>query len=206
MEFIAVVFIVISFIVWIINQVNAQNKPPARRPQRAAPQRADRRVQNEIDDFLREATGGRRPGGRVLSADEIEIVEERPAPRRPAPARPPRRQAPGSGVATRHLSGQDQLGSSIRDHVRTHMDQRVGAGAEEHLPHAVDQLVSQHLGAFSADTGTSTGRTGQSETRRRARVRAAAFQAAFRTPAGARTAILMQEILSRPRSLRGRSG
>ncbi len=200
-QFIAIAFIIITFIGWIINQVNAQKKPPARR---RAPQRGNRRVQEDIDDFLRDATGGRKPGGHVLSADEIEIVEERPAPRRPAPARQSRRPKPGTGVSDRHLGGQEQLGSSVREHVRTHMDRRVGEGAEDHLPHAVNQAVSQHLGAFSAESAGSSGRTAQSETRRRARAQAAGLRNAFRTPGGARNAVLMQEILSRPRGLRNR--
>ena len=204
-NFIVVAFIVISFIGWVINQVNAQNKPPARR---GRPQRGNRRVQEEIDDFLREATGNRKPGGRVLSADEIEIVDEsqarRPPPRRPAPTRPSTRQKPGSNVSNRHLSGHEELGSSVRDHVRTHMDERVSAGAEEHLAHDVDQHVSQHLGAFSAGMPTSSGRTAQSETRRRRNPRTTALLAALRTPVGVRNAVLMQEILGRPRSLRNR--
>ena len=206
-QLVVVAFIVISLISWVINQVNAQNRQPAQRRggQGGGPRRANRGIQSEIDEFLREAAGRRKPaGGRVLEADEIEIVEERPAPRRPAPARPSRQRKPVSGVSNRHLHGQEQLGSSVRDHVRTHMDERVGAGAEDHLPHAVDELVSQHLGAFAADSASSSGRAAQSETRQRARVRAAAIRNAFRTPGGARNAVLMHEILSRPRSLRGR--
>lgn len=212
-QFVLVAFIVISLISWVINQVNAQNRPPVQRrgAQRGGPQRRNRGVQEEIDDFLKEAAGRRRPAGegrkpaagrgRVLSADEIEIVEERPAPRRPAPARAAR-QKPGAGVSSRQLSSGEQLGSTVRDHVRTHMDERVGAAAEDNLPNAVNQLVTEHLGAFGADAASSTGRTAQSETRRRARQRAAALRTAFRTPGGARNAVLMHEIMSRPRSLR----
>lgn len=210
-QFVVLAFIVIMLISWVINQVNAQNQrkpPPQRRgPQRGGPPRRNRGIQDEIDNFLREAAGRRQPprgGGRVLEADEIEIVEERPAPRRPAPARPTRQPKPGTGVAGRHLGGQERLGSSVRDHLRTHMEERVEEQAEGYLPHAVDQLVAQHLGAFSADSSGSSGRTAQSETRRRARIRAAALRTAFRTPGGARNAVLMHEILSRPRSLRGR--
>lgn len=208
-EFIAVAFIIISFIGWIINQVNAQNRPaaPRRGPQRANPQRGNRRVQQEIDDFLREATGGRQPG-RVLSADEIEIVDERPArpaPRRPAPARAQKRQKPGIDLSSRHLGGEEKLGSSVRDHLRTQMGERVVAGAEDYLSNSVDQLVSQHLGTFTAGLETSTGERAEAETLRHARTRAVALMAAFRTPTGVRNAVLMQEILSRPRSLRRHS-
>jgi hypothetical protein len=88
--------------------------------------------------------------------------------------------------------------------VLTHMDERVSAGTDAHLAHDVDQHVTQHLGAFSAGMPTSSGRMAQSETRRRSNPRTAALLTALRTPAGARNAVLMQEILGRPRGLRSR--
>src|SRR5690606_36511488 len=160
----AVIFLLISFIGWIINMINAQNPPPApnRGPQRR-PRARDRKVQNEIEQFLQEAMGNK--GARAeVPDDEIEVVEaapqrRAPTPRRPAqrPAQTPQRplveQSPQerprpAGGATSQPFTPSTLGSSVASHVKDHMRERVTQETTQHLPHAVNQNVAQHLGEF----------------------------------------------------------
>jgi len=212
-----VAFAAIAFVTWVVNQINAQNKAAARRPgPRPARPRNDR-IQQEIDQFIQEAAGRRPPRKEVLSADEIEIVSpptrgRRPGPGRSAPAssRPARPaqptpasvERPGQAAAQRHLTGSEQLGAGLTDHVRTHMDNRVGAEVQQHLPHKVDQEVSQHLGAFAAQAAGSAAQSADPLAGRRDAMPALLLLGELRSPGGVRRAIMMQEILQRPRALR----
>lgn len=197
------VFVVISLISWVLNQANAPKKvPPARRPNQP-PVPRNERIQQEIDRFLRDAGGRPR---QPVKADEIEIVErpparrappprkvvERPRPqpsqRTPAPASAPlSTKRPGEEAAARHLPPPPPPGTAASLASRgTTLTPR------ERLPHSVDRAVSAHLGAFAAAAAPPQG--GQ-------RV-AGSLLSALRTPRGMRTAIIMHEILQRPRALR----
>jgi hypothetical protein len=214
-----VAFVAIAFVSWIINQIAAHNKPAPRKPgPRPARPRNDR-IQQEIDQFIQEAAGRRPPRrGEVLAADDIEIVDapargRRPAPRRAAPpvvrpavaAQQPRgAPRPGQAAAERRLTGSEQLGAGLSDHVRTHMDNRVGVEVQQHLPHMVDQGVSQHLGAFAALSGGPAAPAAGAPAGRGTAAPALALLAELRSPAGVRQAIVMQEILQRPLALRRR--
>lgn len=198
-------FAVISFISWIVNQANAAKKvPPPRRANPQAPPQRNPQVQREIERFLQEAAAKqRRP---AVPADEIEVVRpaatRRPAPKRkvvekprpssvgrpsglpsslPAPAAGSR---PGEQFASRHLAPAPQ-----------------SAVAQEHLPQSrttvplsddVSKSVSQHLGVFAAGASPAAQRRRQ----------ASNVMTQIRTPQGIRSAIVLQEILKRPRALR----
>jgi len=222
----AVLFLLISFVGWIINMINAQNPPPApnRGPQRR-PRAKDRKVQNEIEQFLQEAMGNKnaRAEEGEVPADEIEVVEtgvpERPAPRRrpraaakPTASRQPQPQRtataeqkapkPGKGVASRHLAPNETLGGGVMSHVTDHMRERVSRETQTHLPHAVNQTVTQHLGEFTADD-RDTRSTVKPVHRSRANiVDPTALIADLRKPDGMRKAVILQEILAKPRGLR----
>ncbi len=81
--------------------------------------------------------------------------------------------------------------SFIGDHVREHMDSHIDTAVRKHI----DQHVQQHIGTgLSADSEESTLPQSVGEIRR-----------LLQSPDGARKAILINEILTRPRSLsRGR--
>jgi hypothetical protein len=207
-------FIAISIISWIIKQVNENQRPqPAPRRPQAAPRPRNDRIQQEIDQFLKEAAQRRAPPGRgdVLDADDIEIVSapaRRPPPMRRAPPAPrPQRQPqaapaaprrPGEELAGRHLTASSGLGPQPAASSRQRMDERLAAQASQHLPHAVDHAVSQHLGVFAADTSSAAGGGSRST----GRIPAAALLQALRSPGGVQQAVMMQEILQRPRALR----
>lgn len=105
---IAMAFLAISFIGWLVNLINGQNHPPPpqRRGQRPVPQRPaprrprDERIRNEIEVFLKQAAGqrGERGARGRASTNDIEVVEgprgrrrppSQPVPRRRPPAREP---------------------------------------------------------------------------------------------------------------------
>ncbi|MBL8850207.1 MAG: hypothetical protein JNG89_11010 [Planctomycetaceae bacterium] len=200
-------FALLSFISWIVNQAKgAKQNPPPRRPQQ--PVQRNPQVQREIERFLREAGGQQqRPDRPIVDADEIEIVQS-PSGRRPPTKRrkvekprpsPGARSAtplpssaaadrPGQRLADRHLAAAPK--SAVASE---HLSQRVAA---EHLPDDVSKSVSQHLGVFAAAQPTGTGRNRRSVS--------ADFLNTIRTPDGMRTAFIMQEILQRPRTLRRR--
>jgi hypothetical protein len=202
------VFAVISFISWIANQANAAKKvPPPRNPNPQAPAQRNPQVQREIERFLREAAAKQR--GQMVEADEIEVVRpesaRRPPPKRkvvekprPAAARglssakpqglagPAR---PGEGLAARHLAPKAQ--SSVANE---HLPQSKAAVP---LPDDVSKSVSAHLGVFAAG-GTAAAAPAGAPRRRAAN----SFLKELRTPQGMRSAIVMQEILKRPRALR----
>ncbi len=215
----AIGFLLISFIGWIMNLINAQNPPPQpQQPARRPPIR-DRKVQNEIEEFLQEAIGRRDPQQRqpVVGSDDIEIIE--PAPQRrppsqkqpqsrgskpPATQRPPRlaqAQPPGQGLSERHIHPSAEMGQRGRSQAADHMQARMGAQVARDLPHQINQSVIQHLGEFRADDN-DTRRDVAPVIRSRAAIQdATGLIAALREPAGMRRAIVLQQILAKPRAL-----
>jgi hypothetical protein len=194
-------FAVISFISWIINQANAAKKvPPPRKPNAQGPPQRNPQVQREIERFLRDAAAKQR--GPMVEADEIEVVPS-PEARRPPPKRkvvekprPPARAGqstsqpgkssasrPGEQFAARHLAAAPQ--SAVANE---HLPQSKSA---VQLPDDVSRSVSEHLGAFAAGARPGAQRR-----------RGPSYIAELRTPQGMRSAIILQEILKRPRALR----
>lgn len=217
----AVIFLLISFIGWIINMINAQNPPPApnRGPQRR-PRARDRKVQNEIEQFLQEAMGSKQAARDEVPPDEIEVVEVAPQRRAPPPRRQPRptpqlqtrqrpaaeqasteRIRPGSGVTKREFSP-STLGAGVAAHVKDHMRERVGQQTTQHLPHAVDQTVTQHLGEFLASPRDTRGGVGPVIRAGTSVPDPTGLITELKQPGGMRKAIVLQEILARPRALR----
>ncbi len=215
----ALAFLAISFIGWIINLINAQNPPPPPQGQRGAPPRPrDRKVQNEIEQFLREAMGQRAPGGNKPEPQgDVERVPaastaRRKPSRKATPARvpvapqpmatadePARSIRPGGNIANRGSIGTQDFGSNISTHLQQHMSERMGEHVTRDLPHSVSQNVSAHLGTFTAQgrdprTGVRPATALAAET--------AALMRELRQPAGMRKAIMLREILSPPLALR----
>lgn len=215
----AIAFLLISFIGWIMNLISAQNPPPQpnRQPQR--PRQRDRKVQTEIETFLQEAMGRRGPQQKKEASEGIEIIEPTPARRpppstgggltaSPAPARKsqmpptPPGARPAAGMAGRHGVASADLGSGLRSHLQDHMRPRVAEQVDVHLPHAIDTSIASHLGQFRTDD-KDTQRVMPPLTHSRAgRNDPAALIAELRTPSGIRKAIVLQELLSKPRALR----
>jgi hypothetical protein len=196
---------------WIMNYANQkQAQQPVQRPQRPRPQRpADDRLQSEIDIFLEEVRGGRRKLG------------EEPARSAPAGPRPAQRteRAAARPVEQRHLEpklaprveprvakrkrpGTPEDRSRVRPRVTEHIStDRIEAHAGQ-LGRGIEAAVQSHLGllaaaqpAPAAPEAAAATPAGQSAAQR--------IRTMLREPEGVRQAVLISEILSRPR--RGRS-
>lgn len=205
----------VAFVSWVLKQIAAANQPPRPKPGGPRPVRPrNERVQQEIDQFIQEATGRRPERKDVLAADDIEVVEQgparRPAPRRQAPAarRPEGRPAPGRAAARRpqpasapSATARPLAASNPAAPAPRPAGDRMGAQVQRDLPHAVDQAVASHLGAFS---GQLTGVPQEPTAPRGADSLAASMLAELQTPAGVQKAIIMQEVLQRPLALRRR--
>ena len=214
---IAVLFALFSIGGAIINAVNKKPETPPRKPG-ARPK--DQRVRQEIDEFLQQQ-GGRKPRPVEVNPDDIELVEESPrrrpspvvrptktpksaqkpaAPQRPKglpPASPtPRASALPTQVTKRGdiAVGTNTLGMGLREHVSSAMAERVVSQAQRDLPHlssSVDQKVREDLGVFSVSGKTEAVRSGSSS-----------LMAMLQNPKTARQAVLMSEIMGRPKALR----
>ncbi|MEC9008186.1 MAG: hypothetical protein VX877_02940, partial [Planctomycetota bacterium] len=154
------------------------------------------RVQAEIDRFLNEVRGGGQPS-----------EEAAEAPARGGTGSPPRKPEPTSrrkSLSDRHVIGNRHIDTNVNEHV------------VEHLPEAkLDEIVNRDLGgndardlvsnsAFSDDLSQQEGiplRTDLQDV-----MTADNLKELLSQPDGIRQAVLVQEILSRPKGRRGRSG
>lgn len=181
-----VVFVIIGIIKAILQAAGGQ----AGAGKRALAPRQDR-LKDEIENFLREAGGKKRP-----AEPPREVVAEAP-PARPQRAqplppqrRPPRRPAvkrpaltsppPGRDLETRHLERGVQLGEGVRGHLGQYMEERVAG------------TVQQHLGS------TEEGRHAAAQFPRPGQAAAHPLLSLLRSPEGMRQAIVLNEILTRP--------
>jgi hypothetical protein len=87
-----IAMLIIAFLGWLRQQIIANQPPPPPPGPRRRPPRREDRVQNEIDQFLQEVGGRREPDPEDVPIEivpESEIRERRPV-RRPPPRRPQR--------------------------------------------------------------------------------------------------------------------
>ena len=215
---VGLLFAAVSIGVAIVNSINGKKEPPRKngggRPK-------DQRVRQEIDEFLQQQGGGRKARPVEVQLDEIELVEEPPR-RRPSPvvkptktprkqqqaASPPRPKTPQPVTpATRPSAlptqvtrrgetavGSSDFGGGLREHVQTAMAERVAAQAQRDIPHLstqVNEMVRSDLGVFSVSGKTDAVRSGSSS-----------LIQMLQNPKTARQAVLMSEIMGRPRALR----
>lgn len=212
----SILVIALSIGAAIVNAVNKKNEPPARNP---GGRPNDQRVRQEIQEFLQQQSGGRKSRPVEVSPDEIELVEEAPR-RRPSPVVKPTRKpksapqpvaqqrssapkvpAPRASAPPTQISrrgdqplGSSDLGMGLREHVATAMAERVSAQAQRDLPHltsSVDQQDKFSQGAFTVSGKTEAVRSGSSS-----------LIQMLQNPKTARQAILMSEIMGRPKALR----
>ena len=204
---------------WILNYANQKQvqQPPVRRPNRPArPQRpADDRLQSEIDVFLEEVRGGRRkladPHVRPAAAEAPVRAE------RAVEALPPRRPAEQRHLEpkiTRHLEprvGQSRVGSrpgparAERTRLRPRTEDAVPVERVEvpiappPSPHnRVEDGVRSHLGLFTGGDAPAPVPV-ESTAAPQPGSFAQQVRGLLRQPQGVRQAVLISEILARPR-------
>ncbi|MCA9047391.1 MAG: hypothetical protein KDA89_01605 [Planctomycetaceae bacterium] len=169
-----------------------------------------RRVQSEIESFLSEVTG--RPV--AVNADQRQAEEERrrreeaqknreQALRRRKQQQKQRPQAGKSAPAARQqrLTAEGMTDSSTRpdrellgDHVSSYMKNNVAEFVDETIVQNVDSHLGKRDLEMPGDTSASSGESMSPA--------AAAVRQLLQSPEGVRNAILVNEILSRPRVLR----
>ncbi len=203
-----VIVLIISVISWIVNLVqgNKPNGKPGNRPRPA------NQGQSELEKFLQQVVGNKpepepekkRPApapkpvgvtGRDKKSGKSKPQSQRPAAaQRPAASsRPAPADRPGARLSQTHLTP-TTVGDGVRSHVSSHLE-----------PRNVDALVKRDVeGAVQRDIGDAVRRDigvdGTLLTVQRAPVHP--LIQALRNPQGIRQAIMMSEILNRPKSLR----
>lgn len=182
---VTIVILVISFLGWLVNLANERNKP-APRPRGPRPQRGarDRRIQNEIDVFLQEVGGKRKPPEEVPEVP-IEVVPEEELRRR---ERQQRRRRPVSTGA----------GRDLRQPASTRLGERIGEVVEADLPHLATNIGQPGApggpaGGLSVFAAPPAPLAPQVVSENVARVKEL-----LRDPQGVRQAVLVSEILGPP--------
>ena len=194
-QVIALIVFTISVLSWFINLVQGNNPKGGPRPQNRP--RPGNPAQSELEKFLQEVVSGGNP----------QPEKKRPAPPpkparagggekkggKPRPQRPTTAERPGTRMSETHLAN-SELGGGVRNHVAAHLDPRnVDAAVQQNVGGAVrqdmDAAVQRHLGD----------NIGPAASQRPATVHP--LIEVLRSPQGVRQAILMSEILKRPKAM-----
>uniref|UniRef100_A0A7C2PFX2 Uncharacterized protein n=1 Tax=Schlesneria paludicola TaxID=360056 RepID=A0A7C2PFX2_9PLAN len=193
-EWIGLAILLLTVLGWIVNAIkgNAPDGKPAARPGR-------RDLRTELEVFLEELQGNKpapQPEPPRKPARPPQPVAKNPPPPKPRPDKkpPPRRVQPSTTAAAE--PGQvSPIGSGVREHVAAYMaPDRVAAHAQQHVgERRIDKAVEQDLG------GGTVAPVAPAE---QPRGKPHPLLAALAQPSGMRQAILMQEILQKPRALR----
>lgn len=210
---VAVLFAVISIGAAIVNAVGGKKEPPRRNPGRPK----DNKVRKEIEEFL-EQQSGRKPQRREeILVEDVELVEERPSPRpqpprqkkpqpqrqKPTAQKPPQKPAstPRPVIAPTQVTkrgeaplGSKDMGTGLREHVTATMGERIAAQAQRDLPHLTSQVsekVREDLGTFSV-----SGKEAAPSSKTSPLIQM------LRNPQSARHAVIIAEVLGRPKALR----
>ena len=193
-QIIGLVIFTVSVLSWFVNLVQGDKPKGAPRPKN----RPRDPVQSELEKFLQEVVGGKgqpekkRPTPPPVpqqkqprAANEKKGGKSKSQQQRPAKTETAS-QRPGERAAASHLQ-MSALGQGVRSHLHDHMEpNRIGAAVQQDI----DAAVRKDLGPTAASDAI---------------VRAGNIHPlakALRDPQGVRQAILLNEILSRPKSLR----
>jgi hypothetical protein len=139
--------------------------------------------------------GAQRPKQAARSHQPSQQTRQTARPNRPSSPEQKTRKTPAANrpEATQGPSGagvRQHVESYITDHVRTHLDSTVDDSVKKHI----NQHVQAHIGSeISADATGADGPDAQTT---------AGIRKLLRDPGGIRNAMLVNEILSRPRTLR----
>lgn len=219
-ELLALVFVLVSVISYIIRTVQGNNQrmpPPVQRPGR----RRDERVNDEIENFLqnvsrsseakrepaREESRPKPPGNRQQVP-----TSQRPSGKSSSGSNQPGNRRPGD-IASRPVSAASELGGGLKQHLREQMAERVVKNAQRDVGQSVSESVQKHLGTMGRTPGGGSAlplpaadafvqsSTPQTETCCKTN-RAETLKKMLRSPDSMRQAIIIQEVLNRPKCLR----
>lgn len=191
-----VIVLVISIVSWLVNLVQGNNPKGVKPKQRPRPDQG----QSDLEKFLQEVVGNKpqpqqekpRPAPKQPRPQgQKKAKAKQPAQQRPAAAQTPATSdRPGARLQQTHLASAG-LGESIRSNT---MDQRtidsfVKKDIDNSVRRDIDDAVQRDIGADG--TLSSIQRTPIHP-----------LIQAMRSPGGVKQAIMMAEILGRPKSLR----
>jgi len=207
-DFLPLIVGAIAFIGWMANKLKeaAGGGDAVAPPGAAAAGNDGGRVQAEIDRFLQEVRGavGQKPVAKVAEAENVFEAPAQPARQQPrqaqsTPARQPDPAPKPKRLVDRHAIGQRHIDSQVDEHVDEYLPpQRLGNLVERDL----GQGVASHLGS-SSSMQVETGAVWEDGANA---LSAESLVGLLRRPEGIRQAVLIQEILSRPKGRRGRRG
>jgi hypothetical protein len=197
-----IIVIVGGFITWIakVSKEDEQKRRAAGGGRGGGPR--DERLRTEIDAFLQEVAAAKQ-GPRDVVAEFEQPPPARQQPPRQQPARqerprPQQRQPrrPAVGAKKRKPPRTSKLGSGVGRYVAEHMHPgEFAERVEIDVPDSIAQSVAKHLGKFSSEGEAPVPATGAS-------LLAREMVEMLRNPSGVRQAIVVNEVLSRPKSLR----
>ncbi|MBC8115161.1 MAG: hypothetical protein H7062_12325 [Candidatus Saccharimonas sp.] len=192
-QIIGLIIFTVSVLSWFVNLVQGNQQNQAPRPKN----RPRDPVQSELEKFLQEVVGAKkqpekkRPTPPVPQQKQPRAANDKKGGKtksqqpRPAAAATAT-QRPGERAAATHLQT-SAMGQGVRSHVHEHMEpNRIGAAVEQDIDSAVRNDLRPDA------TSDALHRAGNIHP----------LAKALRDPQGVRQAILLNEILSRPRSLR----
>jgi hypothetical protein len=192
-QIIGLIIFTISVLSWFVNLVQGNQQNQAPRPKN----RPRDPAQSELEKFLQEVVGTKNQPEKKRPAPPVpqqkppraasdkkggKAKSQQPRPAAAATAT----QRPGERAAATHLQT-SALGQGIRSHLHEHMEpNRIGAAVQRDITSAVRDDLRPDA------TSDALNRAGNIHP----------LAKALRDPQGVRQAILLNEILSRPKSLR----
>jgi hypothetical protein len=191
-EWIGLAILVLSFLGWIVNAIKGNQADGPPKPPRPQPKRD---LRAELEVFLEELqTGKPQPAAKPQP--------ERPKPP-PAVAKKPQKQRPekkpqgkpAPKTLVQPTMKPSSIGGGVREHVAAYMTpDRVGAHAQEHIgQHRIDDAVTKDLAGGTVAAVTPVGVLHATPH---------PLLQVLSSRDGVRQAILLQEILQKPRALR----
>lgn len=200
---VTIIAVVIAIVGWIVKVISNANQagPPVAAKGRPPVRPRDDRLSQEISVFLEESAkpgAGNRPANVPARPPQRAPAAAKPAKRRPATdqpqppkKKPPRRLVPGEDVASRHLEPKRDLGDTVRKHVQEHLADNVAKEVSQHMKSRIGESVAEHLGTSGGPAPSSAAPPSKSQS----------LAQALRNPETIRQGIILNLILTRPRSL-----
>jgi len=199
-NFAGIAFFVIAFIGWIIKMANENKQGNQRNGNRKRQE-----TKSEVDEFLRDTRREPKkrqrkrrrtpePEPEFLTDDDIEIIEEPPRRRPPRQRKRSRKSAPTPRPEPVPVK-EESLSSLSDRHIQSSF-------SNDHLSHDVDSSVASHMGTFSAESTGSLGQQARRATTRDRKGIASEIAGMMKSKRGVRNALIINEVLSPPLSLR----
>lgn len=229
-ELVALIFVMVSVIGYIIKTVQGTNQqlpPPVQRPGK----RREERNADELDSFLQQMNrqpdqrrtnetgrGGSnraRPQGSGGQSGASQRPPAKPVQRQqPAGQQPPARRLVEDRASRREAAAMGASGSgSVAQHVREHMSERIAEEAKRDVGQDIKESVQHNMGTglqAPAETGSGVRKTATQLFAKDpptaaeccSTLRMESLRKMLGNPDSIRQAIVVQEILNRPKCLR----